>query len=100
MIATSINQSKRLVEAGMSPKSADMCYQSYAWESDENGDPKNIHPIGGLTLGNQYMDYPAWSLSALWKEVSSVGKFAFDEEDTPEDMIESLVTLYEEYSNR
>ena len=66
-IATTIEQSKRLLDAGIDPNSADMCYQNYEWETNEEGHMIHgtVKPIGGLTVGNIFMDFPAWSLSAL-----------------------------------
>ena len=68
MIATTIEQSKRLLDAGVNPKTADMCFQNYVFRTNDDGDIilDSIKPTGGLTVGNPFTDYPAWSLSALW----------------------------------
>lgn len=65
MIATTIEQSKRLLGAGVPADSADMCYQDYVIDNigQEN---METTPVGGLAIGNMFGDFPAWSLSALW----------------------------------
>lgn len=54
MIATSIEQSKKLVELGVDPKTADMNY----WCGSDLR-------IGGHRAQDEELDIPAWSLSAL-----------------------------------
>ena len=101
MISTTIEQSQRLLDAGLSVDTADLSWRpNFTYE---NGEYK---PFAGFFIDKRvYLDFsenaiPAWSMSAVWNEVSKVGKFAFEEQDTPEDIIERLVKLYEEYKNR
>lgn len=95
-IATTLEQSRRLVNAGINPATSDMCYAHPSpWVKDaENMVMLFYEPWCSEDIA------PAWSLSALWKQVAKVGKFAFDEKDTPEEIFEKLVTLYEEAKNR
>ena len=73
-IATSIEQSKRLIAAGLDPKSADMCYATLDVEDSESYDEllfdliarpysEYIKYVG--PLGLSYRARPAWSLSRL-----------------------------------
>ena len=66
-IATSIEQSKKLLELGLDPRTADMSYTNYKFQTDNNGNliSDSCEPVGGLAVGNMFDDYPAWSLSAL-----------------------------------
>lgn len=101
MIATtSYEQSERLVNAGM--ENADCYWAIIIFDSSAKhrifyANPKFAE--ADLSIDRMSLR-PAWSMSALWKEVSKVGKFAFENEDTPEQIVENLVKLYEEYSNK
>ena len=68
-IATSIEQSKKLLELGLDADTADMCYTNYKFQTDNYGNliSDSCEPVGGLAVGNMFDDYPAWSLSALLK---------------------------------
>lgn len=89
-IATTIEQSKRLMEAGLDPESADMCYIE---EIITNG-------IGCISYKHTWSEYPcvdtheesegpepvslpAWSLSRLWDicNDSGIGPFNFGGDD-------------------
>mgnify|MGYP007069904116 CR=1 FL=1 len=85
--ATSIEQSRRLLDAGVPDGSADL------WMVQEGG---FISPY--LTtnprLGNQIGKHAirVWSLSALWQIVNHLGgAYEFDTTMRPEDIIELLV---------
>lgn len=73
-IATSIEQSRRLLTCGVDPETADMCWTQRTHRID--GTPiKKSHQKANLWLGypckryleddEQRIDTPAWSLSAL-----------------------------------
>lgn len=92
MIATTIEQSKRLLAAGISPETADMIW---AQHSDFSKPFLTVKPhttirrmIGGHSL-------PAWSLSALWDLCKEKG-FQLEfctKEDSSERMIEHMVSI-------
>lgn len=66
MIATSIEQSKRLIELGLNPDSSDMCYCIDYKESNLLGkDVYNLQIDTYKTLWSKPDNIPAWSLSAL-----------------------------------
>ena len=82
MIATTIDQSKRLLAAGVERKSADMRWTSspFGWHLD-----LGYHPS---------MANPAWSLSALWDLFYSMDKtHDFDTDMNSEELIETLVRI-------
>ena len=93
-IATTIEQSKRLLAAGIDPKSADMY-----WGNVDFGGCFQIT----LLPANPHLDInstisPAWSLSRLWDILSGTilgGWFSLGS-DTSEDVIEKLVVMIEE----
>lgn len=73
-IATTIEQSKRLLAAGIDPESADMCYKTLDVEDSESDDElvfdfitrpysEYLKYAGPLCLS--YRAIPAWSLSRL-----------------------------------
>lgn len=66
MIATTIEQSYKLLEAGLSPESADMHYSSRKQEQDANGEWKIV--LGDLCVGKceTENDLPAWSYTKLY----------------------------------
>lgn len=72
-IATTIEQSKRLVAAGLDPESADMWWtkiqplKQYGYNLTKDGDPYvslNLYRINHIALA-RYEEIPAWSLSRL-----------------------------------
>lgn len=85
-IATSIEQSKRLLDAGVPIESADMYWH--------NGFD---YPISkkrtSLTLNQLLPDFPpAWSLSALWQMVYNLDKtYEFPTELSADELIATLV---------
>ena len=104
-IATTIKQSKRLLAAGIDPRSCDMRWTSEV-EKDEGWgfiiteEEEEYH----LELGQPFFDFPsdpsipAWSLSRLWDILSGTilgGWFSLGS-DTSEDVIEKLVVMIEE----
>lgn len=68
-IATTIDQSKRLLKAGVDPNSADMCWTNIVETTDEGGYfIKEREQVFHLEIGcSRYNKniIPAWSLSAL-----------------------------------
>jgi hypothetical protein len=62
-ICTTIEQSKKLLELGLNPSTADMCYNKINTEDFEY----HLH-VGGLPkIQASYVEYiPAWSLTALF----------------------------------
>ena len=104
-IATTLEQSKRLITAGLDPKSCDMRWTNEVVEVDEWGfiiteEEEEYH----LELGQPFFGHPsdpsipAWSLSRLWDAFGldihggwfSVGS------STSEDVIEELVRMMEQ----
>lgn len=56
---TSIEQSKHLLDLGLDPKTADMCWTKYI----DNGVITSLHAT--IDYGIVPIDYPCWSLAAL-----------------------------------
>lgn len=97
-IATTIEQSKRLLAAGIDPASADMCYKTLDVEPRESDDElmfdfitrpyseyfKYVEP-----LGLSCRAIPAWSLSRLWDIIGGVLMFPHPSDSS--DLISSLV---------
>ena len=83
MIATSIEQSRRLLDAGMPVESADMHWFGINDVASE------------LVVGEPFLldvEYPAWSLSALWQMIHEAGEvYEFSTDIQPEELIETLV---------
>lgn len=69
MIATTIDQSKRLLKAGIDPQTADMYWTNIVETADEGGYfIKEREQVFHLEIGCSSYDkniIPAWSLSAL-----------------------------------
>ena len=88
-IATSIEQSRRLMEAGVPKKSADMM-----WEQHYDCPPYlTIQPR--TTLGRSIGAHAiyAWSLSALWQMVYELDRtYEFPTELSADELIETLVS--------
>lgn len=87
-IATSIEQSKRLLEAGVSKESADMM-----WEQHYDNNPYlTIQPR--TTLGRSYGAHAivSWSLSSLWQMVYELDRtYEFPTELSADELMETLV---------
>ena len=64
MIATTIEQSRHLIELGLDPKTADMCFEMYKGNWTLNVGKKSAQVNRGLAI-------PAWSLSALLDVIPS-----------------------------
>lgn len=90
-IATTIEQSKRLLEAGLDPKSADM-----RWETFPGCVPRLCYQPDVMPLIAPKVT-PAWSLSKLWDilGLDILGGWFSVESSTSEDVIEELVRLHE-----
>lgn len=58
-IATTIEQSKRLLELGLDPRTSDMCYPRDAFSSSYDEEPV-CHGTGGIGIA-----MPAWSIGSL-----------------------------------
>jgi len=83
MIATNIEQSRRLIAAGVPMDSADMC-----WYKAANG--LFFLAVRGET---PFWEHDAWSLSALWQMIHEAGEvYEFSTDIQPEELIETLVT--------
>lgn len=85
-IATSIEQSKRLLEAGVPKESADM-----RWEQFAGCIPRLCYQQGPIPLIAPKIT-PAWSLSALWQRVHELDKtYEFPTTLSADELIENLV---------
>lgn len=94
-IATTIEQSKRLLAAGLDPKSADMQWNAVPYR---NGKSAIELFVGDVTPNG----VPAWSLSKLWDMLGLdiLGGWFSVGSSTSEDVIEELVRLHENrYAN-
>lgn len=102
MIATTIEQSKRLLEAGIDPQTADMYWTNIVETTDAGGYfTKESDDVFHLEIGyDLYSDHvvPAWSLSAIIKLIYSIPtnqhKFEYivwENEDNVEGVFEDLV---------
>lgn len=86
-IATTIEQSKRLLEAGVPKESADM-----RWEQFPGLVPHLCYQPGVMPLIPPKVT-PAWSLSALWSIIYDFDKtYEFPTQLSAEELIETLVT--------
>lgn len=100
-IATTIEQSKRLLAAGLDPKSADMMWVvPETFDSGFDGEDENTpDPPASLKLQRygRYCDTPAWSLSKLWDMLGLdiLGGWFSVGSSRSEDVIEELVRLHE-----
>lgn len=97
-IATTVSQSRRLLAAGVESASADMVYVATVpfWEDFDRFREETllIGPDGPAF----HWSFPAWSLSKLWDILSGTvlgGWFSLGSH-TSEDVIEDLVTFFEE----
>ena len=100
-IATTIEQSKCLIAAGLDPESADMCYKTFDVEDSESDDElvfdfitrpysEYLKYVG--PLGLSYRACPAWSLSALWQMVYELDKtYEFPTNLSANELIDTLV---------
>lgn len=93
-IATTIEQSKRLLDAGLDPGSADM-----SWVIVDTPWRKNTKTANVLSIGNpaSHRCTPAWSLSRLWDAfgLDVLGGWFSVGSSTSEDVIEELVRMVE-----
>lgn len=64
MIATTLEQSKHLLELGLDPKTADMCFEMYKGNWTLNVGKKSAQVNRGLAI-------PAWSVDAMQKLLTS-----------------------------
>lgn len=84
-IATTKEQSGRLLTAGVPSDSADMQYNAVP---TRNGPSIELF-VGEVTPNG----WPAWSLSALWSIIYNLDKtYEFQTELSAEELIETLVT--------
>ena len=94
MIATSVEQSKRLIGAGVDPKTADCCWSHYVLTYDFGHamEVSTVEPLLYSYPACHDGDVPAWSLSAIWDligETSAV--FEFSTSDKSQNVLCSLV---------
>lgn len=113
-IATSIEQAKRLLAAGIDPGSADMYYKNnLPWTDKEpkysailsDGSPvealewynKGYTAAGKEPLSLLHFCFPAWSLSRLWDAfgLDILGGWFSVGSSRSEDVIEELVRMLE-----
>ena len=90
-IATTIEQSKRLLDAGLDPESADM-----RWETFPGCVPHLCYQPSAMPLIAPKVT-PAWSLSKLWDMLGLdiLGGWFSVGSSTSEDVIEELVRIHE-----
>ena len=101
-IATSIEQSKRLLDAGVRPSSADMCYKTLDVEDSESDNelvfdfitrPYSEYLKYAGPLGLSYRAIPAWSLSSLWQMTHELDKtYEFPTTLSANELIDTLVS--------
>lgn len=96
-IATTIESSKRLIEAGLDPNSADMNWSALAFEKDAYGIwyPQKGTQIKLLVGKPEGLNIPAWSLSRLIDIIGS--NVPIDGLGTSEAVIEQYVTYIVSY---
>ena len=96
-IATTIEQSKRLIDSGMiRTETADCHWHFPVCKREEAG--YTIYPEPDLYVGWVFSpdDVPAWSIGALWKELNSYGRiYEFPTTLSPEELIEKMVKIIE-----
>lgn len=90
-IATTIEQSKRLLEAGIDPGSADMSWHKYKtskWDLWVGWSDRELQDLQVV---------PAWSLASLWDAfgLDILGGWFSVGSSTSEDVIEDLVRMIE-----
>ena len=88
MIATSIEMSRALLDAGISPETADMM-----WEQHFEYQPPFLTVKPHTTLGKYFISHAihAWSLSALWN-LCKDKQLNFDTDmDSAEEVMQTLV---------
>ena len=103
-IATTIEQSKRLLDAGLDPESADMCYANVELNPHYFPDLRltvipydqcvEAYKTAGLIAEGMV---PAWSLSRLWDSfgLDVLGGWFSVGSSRSEDVIEELVRMLE-----
>jgi hypothetical protein len=95
MIATTIEQSKLLLAAGFSPQEADMVYYGI----DKTQFPVIIPMDYVRFIPRDSGSIPAWSLGALWNLCNEYCMVFDTQEDTAEQVIETMVTRLIAYKN-
>lgn len=98
-IATSIEQGKRLMEAGVNKESADMMWTNEVETCDDWGHFVIVkEETEHLEIAYSYfilngVARPAWSLSALWQMVHELDKtYDFPSELSADELIETLTS--------
>lgn len=98
-IATTIEQSKRLLDAGLDPGSADMMWRNVALTYDFGHamEVATAEPILYAFNAKSEDSIPAWSLSRLWDAfgLDVLGGWFSVGSSTSEDVIEELVRMVE-----
>lgn len=113
-IATSIEQSKRLLAAGLNPESADMHYKNILPWTDKEPKYSAVPSAGSPTEALKWFNngytaagkeplsllnfcFPAWSLSRLWDAfgLNILGGWFSLGSHRSEDVIEELVSMLE-----
>lgn len=84
-IATTIEQSKRLIAAGLDPKSADMRWETFPGCVPHLCYQQDLMPLIAPKIT------PAWSLSAIWDYIHNLDKtYEFPTTLSAEKLIEVL----------
>ena len=106
-ICTTIEQSKRLMIAGVKRQTADMSHRArraIAFEKDENGRwwPQKGTPVNLIaSKPSCELDVPAWSLSALWDLLAESNiTLEYATNKPSEVLIEYLVTMIERFAKQ
>lgn len=98
-IATTIEQSKRLLDAGLDPGSADMMWRNVALTYDFGHamEVATAEPILYAFNAKSEDSIPAWSLSCLWDAfgLDILGGWFSVGSSRSEDVIEELVRMLE-----
>lgn len=97
---TTQEQSRRLSKAGLSRETADISFRALAFEQDDKGKwlPQKGTPIKLINgKPKNELDFPAWSMAALWTTLNESGIFYYEYNtgDTVESVMESLVYAVE-----
>lgn len=118
-IATTEAQSRRLLEAGIDPQTADMYYKNnLSWLIDKEPQysavPSAGSPVNALEWYNKgytasgkkplpllHFCFPAWSLSALWDLLAESNiTLEYATNRSSDALIESLVTAIERFAKQ
>lgn len=104
MIATTIEQSKKLLESGLALDTSDMYYEKIKSEDDEwHKLGYGTHPAIRMELFSfrNGLVIPAWSFAALWDIMSKSGiKYDYSTIQESEKVIDSLVEAVARFASQ